>query len=342
MSRFQVRPYTDADFDGFARVRSFVYRGGGEVRPDERLLRDDCKGYVIEDRGRIVGAATLLEMTCSLNGQLLRCAGIGSVGVLPEERQSGAGTALMAEIVKIAAADGYAFTSLYPFRSTWYARVGYATCGWRMRFNSPTHRLPKLRDCLPVRAMDPFDPAGLKEIEAAMASRYCGYSTRLPDQWWRSLGGDRPYTVYLAGDPAEAYCALRLPDDFWSTVQIPEFAWATTLGYEAIINHFARLTMNQNGISWTEPSNSPFVSRFIDQGVEATLSNFIQYRALDVPLIQQVLGTDIAVSDALIPSNNVGTGDRVDVSEFTRAALGHKTENLPALTGQTCYCADLF
>lgn len=337
MSRFVVRPYEAArDREGYAHVRSFVYRGGAEVRPDEQLLRDDCLAFVVEDDGRIVGSSVALEMTCSIGGHDLRCAGIASVGVLPEERQTGAGSALMGGTIRLCRDAGFVMSSLYPFRETWYRRFGYATAGLRWKIHCPTDRLPNLKADLGVRMLPP-DANLLKGVEASMARRYCGYNIRTDDQWWRSLGGDTPLTIYAAGDPVEAYCVLRLRNDFWGWIEIKELAWSTDAGYRSIIAQLRRLALNHSGVIWPEPIDSPYMIRHIDQGVKAESMSALMYRVLDSTVVNQALESNVCIQDPIF-----GEPGEVSVEEFTQAALGHSTEAIRAFHKQTCYCLDFF
>jgi predicted acetyltransferase len=337
VNRFTVRAYEESrDREAYAHVRSFVYRGGGEVKPDERLLRDDCIAFVVEDQGRIVGSAVVLKMTCSIGGHDLSCAGVAGVGVLPEERQTGAGSALMNGVVRLCRDAGYQMSSLYPFRETWYRRFGYATAGLRWKIHCPTDRFPRLDAPLPVRLVE-ADARILKGVEASMARRFCGYNVREPDQWWRSLGGDSPMTVYVAGDPAEAYCVLRLRNDFWGWVEVKEFGWSTEAGYRSMIAQYTRLSMNHLGVIWNEPISSPFMTEYLDQSVKAESISALMFRSLDHRAVNDALGSDITVHDPIL-----GGEGSVSVGDFTRAALGHDTFGLRALNCQTCYCVDFF
>lgn len=336
MDRFTVRPYEERDREAYGHVRSYVYRGGAEVKLDERLLRDDCRAFVVEDDGRIVGSAVALTMTCSIGETDLSCAGIAGVGILPEERQSGAGTALMNGVVRLCRDQGFEMSSLYPFRETWYRRYGYATTALRWKITCPTDRFPKMDAELPIRLLTP-EADQLKAVEAAMARKFCGYNIREPDQWWRSLGGDTSLTIYGAGDPVEAYCVLRLRDDFWGWVEVKEFAWSTEAGYQSMIAQFKRLSLNHLGVIWLEPVTSPYMTRYIDQGVTAESRSPVMYRVLDPGAVNKALGTNVQVHDPLL-----GYVGDVPVDEFTQAALGHDTRSLAALNRQACYIVDFF
>lgn len=301
-----VRPYELEDREGFGHVRSRVYRGGEPVRPEEPILRNDCTGFVVETNGEIVGAATVLEMTCTRSGQLHRCAGIAAVAVLPEWRGSGAGSALMRGMIPQLRESGYVVSSLHPFRDTWYRRFGYVGIGARLEIRCPADRLPALLPDLPIREIPVSELVRLDPVCQAFARHYNGYNIRTADQWWRTIGGDTPMAIYVCGDPVEAYAVIRLKGDFWVDQEIREFQWATERGYRSMLAFFKTLAMNKSAVKWMEPGDSPYFAEFFDRGATVELLGPVMFRLLD---------TDEGVPDR------------------TRAWLGDPTR---------VYCADFF
>lgn len=339
-----------------------VYRGGGEVREGEPLLREDCLGYVVEEAGQIVGAATVLDLTCSVEGHNLRCAGVAAVGVLPNLRRGGAGTALMAGMMPLLRQEGFALTSLYAYRETFYRRVGYEVCGGRKRITCPSHRLPKVESELETRTIPIQEIAALEPVLQANALRYNGFSLRTPAQWWRATGGDSPFTIFVAGDPVDAYALVRLRTDFWGEQEVQEVAWSTEQGHKAMLQLFRSLTMNHSAIVWNEPPDSPTWYRYRDQGMEATQYRPIMFRVLDAQAClaaragEALVAPGISVKDDLIPENNVSFGENpldLSIQEFTQAVLGQPSlASIAAYRGRLgetsgfpsrpVYCQDFF
>src|SRR5436309_7767449 len=131
MSNVIVRAYEPRDDEAFRHVRAMTFRGGEGVKPDEKLLRSDCLAYVAELNGETVAATTVIDMTATLGEHALRCAGLAAVGVLPEHRRGGIGTALMNIVLPLLRAEGFAIASLYPFSAAYYRKFDYAYCGTR-------------------------------------------------------------------------------------------------------------------------------------------------------------------------------------------------------------------
>lgn len=283
MSQLEVLRLTEDDREGFAHVRSMVYRGGQPTQPGENLVPPDGQGFVVKDDGTVAGALTALDMTASKGVEHLRCAGIAAVGVLPEKRRGGVGSALMRGTHRLLRDEGYLVASLYAFREPFYRQFGYEVCGRVQRIRCPADRLPKLRPKLSARQLRPGEFDLLKPAMDQYCVVYAGGNRRNEEQWRRFAGGDRPKTVYAAGDPVEAYCIIDMSGDFWTDLFVREFVFTSREGYEAILETFRGLAMNKDSVSWLEPSDGPFFARHLDHPVRVELNKPIMFRILDVP-----------------------------------------------------------
>ncbi len=282
MGNLVVREIEPKDDPGFRHVRAMVYRHGNAVPPTDLILPSDCIGYVGELEGEIVAAATAIQMTATKDGANLRCAGIAAVGVLPERRRGGVGGALMSKLTPLLRERGFPMASLYPFRSGFYRKYGYAHCGSRFEITCPTDRLPRIEPELDAVLLPLEDRAKLVGCYEAFASRYAGMNIRTPDQWDRIIGLETPHQIYVAGDPIEAYAILRLNSDFWVNQPVREFVWTTGRGYRSLLSLFRALGMNKNAVEWREPGDSPYFQFHAEQGSDIKVDRGIMYRIVDV------------------------------------------------------------
>lgn len=309
MSNVVVRRYREEDREAFGRVRSITYRGGEPIRDDEVILRDDCLGYVAELHGEIVACHTVLRMTCNIDGTQLPCAGVAAVAVLPEHRGTGVGSQLMSKSMQLLAEDGFAMSSLYPYRETFYAKSGYATCGARLKMTVPSHRLTSFRAEIPVRKLDQSEWSKIKPCYEAFARRYNGTNIRGDSQWWRTYGGDTPFAIYAAGDPVEGYALVRLAWDFWAPQEVKEIAWSSKKGYDAILSILRTLAINKSEVSWYEPFEGPYFLNHMDQGVNMAYEKHVMYRILDLPRVlasrkaEAPVNFVLTVHDSDVPAN---------------------------------------
>jgi predicted acetyltransferase len=268
------------DAERIQPVWSWVY---GLAAPTEPLdpPAEGEKWYLGEDDGTPAVACKVHAYRVARGDADLSCGGVASVATLSEHRQKGHGGRFMDEVLHLMRENGHSVSSLYAFRDPFYARSGYATCGWRWRIVCPAHRMPKVRCELPVRQVMPEDVASLASAHTAFVRTFSGSVVRTPQQWTKRLG-QKPPLVYAVGDPVEAYAWVRITE-FWGNVDVGETAWTTPRGYDAIMAVVRGIGHNQKTFTFMEPPNSRFLAAYYDQGVEASLYRQTMHRVLDVP-----------------------------------------------------------
>lgn len=281
--QFLARPYAPDDREAFNRVRSRVYRTGETISQDENLLGEDATATVVELNGEIVGSATALDFRCSLLDRELRTAAVAAVGVVPEHRRSGAGATLMSFSNRYYRDLGFEAAVLYPFRGSWYRRFGYEYCGIKHRITVRPGVLPAMPCDLAIREVSQDVVRALEPVYERFARRFNGMNLRNSAQWSRALGMDKPFTVYVAGDPIEAYALVRLDGTFWIPQSIREFVWVTRRGYLSMLGFFQGFLMNKSEVDWWEPFNGPFLSEFYEQSLSCKTDGATMFRLLDVP-----------------------------------------------------------
>jgi predicted acetyltransferase len=180
------------------RKRNFLHNALG---PLEDL-------HVVERDGALVAHAFLFRLEVWFGGRRVQVGAIASVGVAPEARGQGVGTALLGQLHHASNARGDALTMLYPFRQGYYARLGYAPV-------TPTRRLALAPEAIPrgweaepgvVRAMDRGDRAGVVAAYTRAAARTTGWIRR-PDALWDHLLVDerRRWSVLERGGKIAGY-----------------------------------------------------------------------------------------------------------------------------------------
>ncbi len=355
MPSFSVRPYVDADWAGYASVRSAVYRGGKVIEPGENLIPDDSLAFVVEADGRIVGSAVALDMTSTCHGDDLRCAGIASVGVLPEARRYGAGQALMCGMTPLLREAGFDVASLYAYSEAFYRKQGYEVAAARLEIKAPTKLIPHYDGPLETREIGADEWHQLVPCYDAFASRYSGVNRRKESQWRRSFRG-KPAKIYVAGDPVEAYIVLELTEGFFNGQFIPQFAWSSWEGYRAMLGLIRALAINQDFAEWYEPTDTPFGHRLMQHGVGFTWTKQLMFRTLNVPATLRKLRAQhdttftLSIDDPDSPENrgpwhvsaapSGTTVERTDTADLSigpgalaQAALGSLSANQLAAQG---------
>jgi len=305
-----IRPYQDPeDREQLRRIWSIAFRGGGEVgKPGEAILDKGEHAFVAEDNGKIVGAYEVLDFTILRKGLLIPCGGVAAVSVLPESRHSGIGKAMMEWGIRRMREDGHAVSLLYPFRESYYRQFGYETVGKRWKIRCPQSRFPRLDRNLPVREVSTNDWQLLDSVYRDFISTRSGSPLRDAEAWKQRFG-QKPPIIYAAGDPVEAYAWVSLEGGYWEDLSVGEFAWKSIEGYRSILATLTGLAINRSALIWHEPSNSPFLTTYADQGVSFSLDRQVMGRLIH---FQRALGllkptssgsVRLAVNDALVPEN---------------------------------------
>lgn len=185
-----------------ARVRNFTRNPLGR-------LEDLCVAW--EDDA-IVGHAFLFPLEAWFGGVRVRVAGIASIGVAPEARGRGVGSAMLAHLCRTAAARGDAVAVLYAFRQGFYARAGFATASSyrRLRLHPasiPWRAVPGLR----ARAASGADRPAMEACWEHVAKRRTGSLVRGERAWEHRLADERRVWLVVEGAPGvEGYVAWTL------------------------------------------------------------------------------------------------------------------------------------
>jgi predicted acetyltransferase len=322
-----------------------VYRNGEPIPDEEELVAEDGNGTVVETEGNIVGAATGISFETEFWGSRIRCVGIAAVGILPEWRGTGAGAALMRGAHQQYLSAGFDFAALYPFRAEFYRKFGYEYAGYWLKIKAKPDQIRVCGDLLRVREILNSDVSAIRPLYEAFSSQMNGMNYRNELQWQRLIGTDKPCSIYVAGDPVEAYVLVRLNGTFWVSQTIKEVVATTHIGYLSILKFLKGLGNNKSELEWIEPANSRFLAFQSEQGVQISRDAQVMWRALNVGSILSKLpvtngeGVSLSTRDPEIRSNdgswlfaNSGieysaevrreTDATVSVGQFSQFALG--------------------
>jgi predicted acetyltransferase len=165
------------------------------------------------DAGVVVGHAFLFRLEGWFGGARVRVGGVASVGVAPEARGRGVGSALVEHLHGVSQEHGDAVTVLYAFRQEFYARLGYAptSATQRLRFDPravPAWSCPGVR----VRAARGEDRQDMARLREEAAREGTGMLARTRRHWDALLSDERTTWVVAVrgGGAAEGYVAFSL------------------------------------------------------------------------------------------------------------------------------------
>jgi predicted acetyltransferase len=184
--------FADAD-DVPAAARMVAHSFPGLQRPPdwwETQLRAPHWGGGAEtlligsDAGRMVAALQAHPLKQWIGGVEYACTGIGSVAISPTHRRRGLGASLMNAALRAGRERGDVVSALYPFRTSFYQRLGYGIAGMAEQYRIAPAMLPDA----PER-----ERIELVENAAARAEAFALYH-----DWARTQGGQlaRPQLVW--------------------------------------------------------------------------------------------------------------------------------------------------
>lgn len=133
----------------------------------EEQLRDPVFGggaetlLIAEDNGRPAAALQLYPLREWIGGQSLPVAGVGMVTVSPAHRKRGVAAELMIKALHSARERGDVASALYPFRISFYQKLGYGHAGSALQYQVPPAALPDSPERTQVELLD--DDHGRRE-----------------------------------------------------------------------------------------------------------------------------------------------------------------------------------
>ena len=184
--------------------------------PDERTIEERTRNFtanrfggiehlvVAQRAGEIVAQAYLFPLEAWFGGRSVRMGAIASLGVAPEVRGQGVGTAMLHHLHMASDVRGDALTMLYAFRQRFYARLGYGTTSSRRRLVIDPSSIPASWRGLArgrVRRARGEDQDAMRSAYVRSAAHTSGCLTRSDTLWNRLLARERRQ-FFVADRPA--------------------------------------------------------------------------------------------------------------------------------------------
>ncbi|MBL8059342.1 MAG: GNAT family N-acetyltransferase [Chthonomonas sp.] len=326
---------SDSEIEQYKRCYEEVWRQGKPFEPGEIDPNDSALRYLALLGTEVVGSYKVHRYRITRFGDELECAGVASVGVVPHHRSSGIGAEMMRLSLHEMRDQGFAIAALYPFRGKYYRQFGYEFCGSRWQIKCPVPRLPKFTAQLPARRIAVEDVVQLDHCYKDFIKGYNGANVRTEDQWRLRMGKGSPL-IYVVGDPIEAYAWTSMDGGFWEELNVGEIAWSSPRGYESIMAVLRGLAINRSHLVWSEPTQGPYITRYLDQGADVELHRPAMYRILD--------GLKCGLNGAEVQDPDISENNRIfgspavsgSVGSVTQAFLGEPSVESLVTSGALC------
>jgi predicted acetyltransferase len=217
MTDIEIRRVTGMEYYTQARkVAGYAFRASPAAvdtsnREEELPFLEKARAYVVFDGGEPLATATLFPYVQNVRGKLLSMSGVGGVATMPAARRKGHIRRIFAELFESMRDNDEVVSVLYPFRESFYEKLGYAamTQAKFIRFApsalASLSRIEKQGNVEQVMIADGFDDwrAYLQRYQShvhgfALAERSVALGERHRNRDWLALARD-PEGVVIGG-----------------------------------------------------------------------------------------------------------------------------------------------
>ena len=232
--------------------------------------------------GRAIGGMNLIPMGQWFGGRAVPMTGIGSVGIEPAERASGAGTAFMRTVLEELHSSGVALSTLFPATQTVYRRCGYESAGHYIRYRMRTDDIDVRDRTLDVEHTQ--DRAEIKRLYDERAWTANGTLDRGPFMWERVLRADKADAYLMIGaNGAEGYIhSTRQGTDDRDQMNA-HIVGLTRAATRRILTFIADHRSFVGTVEWTGSPAEPFIFQLSEPRVDVHWSFPWMTRIVDVP-----------------------------------------------------------
>lgn len=214
---------------------SFPWKGATQRELEEVLTESPLGGlsdlWVGEDDGRIVASCLLYSFRQWIGRREIPAMGLGAVAISATSRRRGLAGRLIGSAFEVARERGDLTSALFPFRTSFYRKLGYGLAGEIQQYRIPPTALPDDDGRRRVELVESSeDRSALMAVYDRWAPRQTGQMVRTPRSWeqvWQKDtrravlhrdedGTPTGYAVFrYAQDPAKNYRAIEVEEIVW-------------------------------------------------------------------------------------------------------------------------------
>ena len=295
---------------------TYQFEEGGFRRWMRRAGRANAR--VARSGGAVAGGLFLYPMGQWFGGRSVRCLGVAGVGVAPEHRARGVGSALMRGVVRECAASGFPLSAIYPATQPVYRQAGYEQAGHRLVHATPAAAIDARERDLGIRLARPSDRRAIERLYRAQAKETSGLLDRSPFLWERILAPPKtPLRVYLVhrGPEALGYVVTgpRKREDLHQDLLLADLAFRTPEAGRRILSFVAAQRSFVKTVRWHGGPQDPLAALLREQdGVTVERHWRWMLRICDLRRALEARGYPAAVeatvalevADGILPSNS--------------------------------------
>jgi predicted acetyltransferase len=272
-------------------------------------------------RDRVVAGFGYVPMGQWFGGVPVPCDGITVVGVAPEHRGSGVGSAMLRLMLEEMQRNGTPLSSLYPAVLSFYQGAGYERAGQRITYELALNEIDVHEHELELRPVSDDDYPAIRELYDRRARSTSGNLERPAWMWERKLhSAEQRLFRYLVmnGDTPEGYLIYR-QGDTQTPITVVDVCVLTQQAARRMLAFFAGHRSMLEQVTWAGGPLDPLVYLLREPMVavararaRTSLSFDWMLRIVDVPRALSMRGYPAGLSaelhldvrDELLPSNH--------------------------------------
>lgn len=232
----------------------------------------DRRGWVVEDASGAIGARLReLQLQTWFLGVSWPLVGVAGVAVAMERRSQGLARWLLEQSVQEWRSRQLPLSMLYPFRHSFYRRLGWTTVGHHHQFQVATRHLPLYPERQGVSAYQTTDREAMVALYAAVARQHNGWLHRTAWQWeaFFTVRGGRELYVYREGGELAGYIAVEFKQPAWSqgadVVVVQEWVARSPAAYRGLVGFVGALRDQIPIAVWNTHRRDPLPHLLLEQ-----------------------------------------------------------------------------
>jgi len=266
----RYRPARRTDVETLAELGQRTYRVASVEKRREFYTEHPRFGLrdvrVVELEGQTVASLVLYPLQAYVRGQRIPVTGVGSVAVSPEHRRRGVGEAAMRAALRELRQRGSHLSLLYPFRNSYYRKLGYGTIELVHLLAVAAANLPLSDEARRVRRLLLPDRLAVETLYERVAAQGHFAVMRAPEWWahrlWTYPGDWVVYEGRRRGQ-IEGYLYYEVEHSrgpFRLAVTLNEFVAATPEAHQGLVGHLATLRDQVEEIHYAAPADNTWVT----------------------------------------------------------------------------------
>ena len=276
----------------------------------------DQRGLYVSDQLR--STCKLYYLDAWIREDVGRIGGLGAVATPPEYRRNGHIRELCRHALGEFEENGAGLVALWPFETSFYANLGWASAHHVTKYACPPELLPTHDAAGQMMRLTVDDWHRLREAERAHGDDVA-LSLRRSEQWWRErtltnwTGGTEPYIYgYERDGEIAGYLTYTVADDETETLEVETLASADEEAYRAILSFLGTHGAQIEKISYKRAEESALLDRVtepervdceIQPGPMVRLTSPAALELYSLPPAVELDAT-LAITDPLYPDND--------------------------------------